>query len=96
MPQTTFSFGVDFGTTNTVVARAGTDGSLDAIVFEHRGVAHDTYPSALCFEQVGARSYSCIYNYGIRWRRKFGHWGCRDQDGACEKSVEYAEEEMKG
>jgi hypothetical chaperone protein len=43
------SIGVDFGTTNTVVAFAGPEGEAKALQFTQNGIAHRTYNSALCF-----------------------------------------------
>ncbi len=43
------SIGVDFGTSNTVVALATGDGRVEAIRFEHGGSQHSIYVSALCF-----------------------------------------------
>ena len=43
------SIGIDFGTTNTVVAFAGPDGEAEALQFTRNGVVHRTYNSALCF-----------------------------------------------
>ena len=43
------SIGIDFGTTNTVIAMAGPDGAASALQFTHNGVVHRTYNSALCF-----------------------------------------------
>ena len=43
------SIGIDFGTTNTVIAFAGPDGEAEALQFTHDGVVHRTYQSALCF-----------------------------------------------
>jgi hypothetical chaperone protein len=50
------SIGIDFGTSNTVVAIAGPDGSAEAIVFDHHGTALKVYVTALCFwdERHGA------------------------------------------
>jgi hypothetical chaperone protein len=45
------SIGVDFGTSNTVVAFAAGDGRVEAIRFEHGGAALSVYASALCFWQ---------------------------------------------
>ena len=45
------SIGVDFGTSNTVVALATGDGRVEAIRFEHGGAAQSVYASALCFWQ---------------------------------------------
>ncbi|KJC55397.1 molecular chaperone Hsp70 [Bradyrhizobium sp. LTSPM299] len=43
------SIGVDFGTSNTVVALADSDGRVEAIRFEHGGRTHNVYVSAICF-----------------------------------------------
>lgn len=43
------SIGVDFGTSNTVVALATDDGRVEAIRFDHGGKQHSVYVSALCF-----------------------------------------------
>ena len=47
--EQTISIGIDFGTTNTVVAIAGWDGKAEAVQFTQNGIAHRTFPSALCF-----------------------------------------------
>lgn len=44
-----YSLGVDFGTTNTVVAIAAPDGSVTPVTFDHAGLLHDIFRSALCF-----------------------------------------------
>lgn len=43
------SIGVDFGTSNTVVAIATGEGRVEAVRFNHGGVSHKVYTSALCF-----------------------------------------------
>lgn len=45
------SIGVDFGTSNTVVAIATGEGQVEAIRFHHGGLALSVYASALCFWQ---------------------------------------------
>jgi len=43
------SIGIDFGTSNTVIALATDDGQIEAIRFDHAGQRHSVYVSALCF-----------------------------------------------
>ncbi|MHB2168773.1 Hsp70 family protein [Alsobacter sp. R-9] len=43
------SVGIDFGTSNTVVALAGPDGPAHVVRFDHRGVEMTTFMSALCW-----------------------------------------------
>lgn len=55
--MTDFAIGVDFGTTNTVVAIAHADGSVAPVSFDHAGLLHDIFRSALCFwDETEARS----------------------------------------
>jgi hypothetical chaperone protein len=51
---TAASIGVDFGTSNTVVALATGDGRVEAIGFAHGGETQSVYASALCFWQERA------------------------------------------
>ena len=44
--------GVDFGTTNTVVALADADGHVTPVRFSHAGLAQEIFRSALCYEDV--------------------------------------------
>ena len=43
------SIGIDFGTSNTVVALASPDGTTEAIRFRHNGASLNVYVTALCF-----------------------------------------------
>src|SRR4051794_32279445 len=43
------SIGIDFGTSNTVIALATDDSHVEAIRFDHGGKRHSVYVSALCF-----------------------------------------------
>ncbi len=45
------SIGIDFGTSNTVVALATEDGKVEAIRFDDRGIQHSVYVSALSFRE---------------------------------------------
>jgi hypothetical chaperone protein len=49
------SIGVDFGTSNTVVAFATPDGRVEALRFDHGGSSQSVYASALCFSQAPSR-----------------------------------------
>ena len=46
------AIGVDFGTTNTVVAIADAEGNVRPVSFSHAEVAHDIFRSALCYEDI--------------------------------------------
>jgi hypothetical chaperone protein len=56
------SIGIDFGTTNTVIALVGPDGEAQALQFTHNGIVHRTYNSALCFweETQGASRHLAL------------------------------------
>ncbi len=61
------SIGVDFGTSNTVVALSTGDGRVEAVRFDHGGQMRSVYVSALCFweERPGA---------GLHPRAEGGPW----------------------
>ncbi|MHC2466875.1 Hsp70 family protein [Bradyrhizobium embrapense] len=61
------SIGVDFGTSNTVVALSDADGRVEAVRFNHGGRTHSVYVSALCFweDRPGA---------GLHPRAEGGPW----------------------
>lgn len=44
-----YAIGVDFGTTNTVVALADANGTVTPVTFDHADLMHDIFRSALCF-----------------------------------------------
>ncbi len=46
------AIGLDFGTTNTVVALADSDGTVLPVCFSHADVVHDIFRSALCYEDI--------------------------------------------
>lgn len=46
------AIGVDFGTTNTVVALADAAGNVRPVRFSHAEVEHEIFRSALCYEDV--------------------------------------------
>lgn len=46
------AIGVDFGTTNTVVALADADGTVTPVRFSHADLAQEIFRSALCYEDV--------------------------------------------
>ncbi len=61
------SIGVDFGTSNTVVALAHGDGQVEAIRFAHGGVDHNVFITALCFWQERAGSANRLRVEGGPW-----------------------------
>ena len=53
--STPLSIGIDFGTTNTVVAIAAPDGRVETITFAHGGETLGLYVTALAFIDEGGR-----------------------------------------
>lgn len=49
------AIGVDFGTTNTVVAIADSEGAVRPVRFSHAELAHEIFRSALCYEDIPAK-----------------------------------------
>ncbi len=47
-----FSIGIDFGTTNTVIALAERDKPVRSVKFKHSDILHDVYRSLLCYEKT--------------------------------------------
>jgi hypothetical chaperone protein len=50
-PPSDISIGLDFGTSNTVVALASSAGEVQTLRFNHGNVSHSVFASALCFWQ---------------------------------------------
>src|SRR5918994_1935936 len=68
MPQPhDFSIGIDFGTSNTVVAIADSRGHVEALTFEHGENALKVYVTALCFWEER-------HGNGLRTRVEGGPW----------------------
>jgi hypothetical chaperone protein len=65
--RTTFSIGIDFGTSNTVVALADSHGNVEALTFDHRGQSLKVYVTALCF-------WDERHGNGLRTRVEGGPW----------------------
>jgi len=66
-PSHEFSVGIDFGTSNTVVAIAGPDGQVEALTFEHGGESLKVYVTALCF-------WDERHGNGLRTQVEGGPW----------------------
>jgi len=60
------SIGIDFGTTNTVVAIARAGQKPRAIVFREAGELSDIYRSVLCFEQLSASRFDIEVHAGMQ------------------------------
>src|SRR5918997_5483640 len=62
-----FSIGIDFGTSNTVVALADARGNVEALTFDHRGDDLKVYVTALCF-------WDARHGNGLRTEVEGGPW----------------------
>ncbi len=58
------SIGVDFGTTNTVVAVAAREGGVKIVTYPHAGSVADVYRSVLCFERLDANRILTVETTG--------------------------------
>jgi hypothetical chaperone protein len=61
------SIGIDFGTSNTVVALTDSHGNVEALTFDHRGQDIKVYVTALCF-------WDERHGNGFRTRVEGGPW----------------------
>lgn len=61
-----FSYGVDFGTTNTVIARANHNGDVETVQFGMSDQMSDVYRSVLCFQKIEReRSFDVEVSAGL-------------------------------
>jgi hypothetical chaperone protein len=61
------SIGIDFGTSNTVVALAGPEGPARVLRFRHGGEELSTYITALCYWQEAVKGVNTIRHDGGPW-----------------------------
>jgi hypothetical chaperone protein len=65
------SIGVDFGTTNTVIAMASPGQKVRAVTFPDDGGLSDVYRSVLCFEHLSASRHDIAASAGIEAIRAY-------------------------
>ena len=65
--QPAVSIGVDFGTSNTVIALATGDGRVETIRFTHDGTTQTVFASALCFWQERPGAGPALSTEGGPW-----------------------------
>lgn len=63
-PAPADAIGIDFGTTNSVIARAGDTGGADLITFAAPDTPTDVFRSALCFWQEESRRGGLAHEAG--------------------------------
>ena len=61
-----FSIGIDFGTTNTVVAMAQPGAPVRAVTFRDDREFADIYRSVLCFEHLSASRHDVAASAGLK------------------------------
>jgi hypothetical chaperone protein len=71
MTRGKLSIGIDFGTTNTVIALARPGEPVRAVTFRDEGDTSDIYRSVLCFEQQSASRHDIAAYAGMRAIRAY-------------------------